>query len=288
MNTSPALHGAHPPAAVIAALGADHDADPSQLKPLPAVTGGAWSLRTRRGPDLVLAPADAVQAAAADAAAQCDVGPRVVDHVDGWLVCEWLVGTHLTPLELRRPGVLRDLAALLTRWHSCQLTLPVVPMIESRQQYAAAAGGRVTPALANAIEWADEVESDLDVPSERRVPAHLDVVANVLSTDRGLRLIDFEYARSAPPARELGQLIWDAELDQRSAELLVAGYLGAMGEPQTQRVRAHQVAAAATWCALSAVTWTTWALARPGRDMNRYARRSWERLVSHWARPPGL
>ena len=286
MNITDASHGAHPPAAVMAALGANHHVDPWALKPLPAVTGGAWLLRTRRGPDLVLAPADPVQATAAHAAAQCDVGPRVVGHVDGWLVCEWMVGTHLTPLELRRPGVLLDLAALLARWHSCQLTLPVVPMIESRQEYAAAAGGRVTPALAHTIEWADDVEGDLQAASERLVPAHLDVVANVLSTDRGLRLIDFEYARSAPPARELGQLIWDAELDQRSAELVVTVYLGALGEPRTQK--AHQVAAAATWCALSGVTWTAWALARPGKDMDRYARRSWERLVSHWARPPGL
>ena len=286
MNTSLASHGAHPPAAVIAALGADHHPDHRALKSLPAVTGGAWLLRTRRGPDLVLAPADAVQTTAAHAAAQCDVGPRVVDYVDGWLVCEWFAGAHLTPLELRRPDVLLDLAALLARWHSCQLTLPVLPMSESRHQYVAAAGGRVTPALANAIEWADQVEGDLQAASERWVPAHLDVVANVLSTDRGLRLIDFEYARPAPPARELGQLIWDAELDQRSAELLVTAYLGALGEPRMRK--AHQVAAAATWCALSGVTWTTWALARPGKDMQRYARRSWERLVSHWARPPGL
>jgi hypothetical protein len=282
VNTFSGSHGAHPPAAVIAALGVD----PSGLKPLPAMTGRAWLLRARHRDDLVLAPADAVQATAARAAAECDVGPRVVDHVDGWLVCEWLVGTHLTPLELRRPGVLLDLAALLVRWHSCQLNLPVVPMSQSRQQYAAAAGTRVAPALANAIEWADEVEGDVQAASDRWVPAHLDVVANVLSTARGLRLIDFEYARSAPPGRELGQLIWDAELDQRFAEMLVTAYLAARGEPANGA--ADEVAAAATWCALSAVTWTTWALARQGDGMQRYARRSWERLVSHWARPPGL
>ena len=56
------------------------------------------------------------------------------------------------------------------------------------------------------------------------MPSHLDVMANVLSTDRGLRLIDFEYARSAPPARELGQLIWEGELDRRGADRLVSSY----------------------------------------------------------------
>ena len=274
---APATRVSIPSVTVVNALGGE----PQDLEPLPAVTGGAWVLRTRLGPDLVLAPADAVQAAAARAAAESDVGPRVVDHVDGWLVCEWLVGEHLTALQVRRPAVLRDLGAMLARWHATPVTLPVEPMIESRRQYATAAGSRVFPALARAIEWADEIESVLQ--ADQWVPAHLDVMANVLVTDRGLRLIDFEYARSAPPARELGQLMWDGELDRRSAELLVAGY-----PPRGEKADGHQVAEAATWCVLSAITWTVWALARPGEDMQRYARRSWERLQSHWAHPPGL
>jgi len=154
-------------------------------------------------------------------------------------------------------------------------------MIDSRQQYAAAAGDRVSPALMRAIEWANDVEGDIDTAKNHGVPSHLDVMANVLSTDRGLRLIDFEYARSAPPARELGQLIWEGELDRRGADRLVSSY-----QPDAP-AGAPDVAAAATWCALSAVTWTVWALARPGDDMQRYARRSWERLAGHWARPPG-
>ena len=278
MKTLPATHNSRPSATVMAALGAE----PTTLELLPGLIGGAWLLQTSRGADRVLTAADAVHAEAAQVAAECNVGPRVFDYVDGWLVSERLVGTHLTSLELRRPVVLRDLAALLVRMHASPMALPVVPMIDSRQQYAAAAGDRVPPMVLRAIEWADEVERDLETATDRWVPAHLDVVANVLLTDRGLRLIDFEYARSAPPARELGQVIWEGELDRRAADRLVSNYQAGAGLGDAQ------VAAAATWCALSAITWTVWALARPGPEMQQYARRSWERLASHWARPPGL
>ena len=84
-----------------------------------------------------------------------------------------------------------------------------------------------------------------------RVPAHLDVVANLLATPRGLRLIDFEYAAAADPARELGQVVWEAELDRRGLERLMVQAYGADAGVAEEATR--------DWAWIAGVTWTLWA-----------------------------
>jgi thiamine kinase-like enzyme len=226
----------------------------------------------------VASPATEVHADASIAAAECGVGPRVIDYRDGWLVTEWLSGEHMTPVQLRRPQVLDELADLLSAWHASAVVLPASPLSKARRTYCQEAPLR--PEMLSAVEWADEAEQAMSPrQTPRDVPCHLDVVANVLATNEGLRLIDFEYAAAADPLRELGQAIWEAELDHRAAERFVHRYAGAGDD---------HVAAAATWCAVAAVTWTAWGFAQGRPEMSRYARRSWERLRHHWSRPSGL
>ena len=69
-------------------------------------------------PDLVVRPASDVEVAAARAAAAGRVSVRrwsAAAH--GWMAVEYLVGEHLSVLELSRPQVLADLGRLLRRWH---------------------------------------------------------------------------------------------------------------------------------------------------------------------------
>jgi thiamine kinase-like enzyme len=137
----------------------------------------------------------------------------------------------------------------------------------------------VPKALKEDAVRADAWETELADASDCRLPAHLDVAANVLATPRGLRLIDFEYAAAADPARELGQVVWEAELDRPGLERLVHAY-----GPDT----GVAVEATAAWAWVTGVTWTLWATARRADPaFERYARRSWERLLHHWSRPGG-
>ena len=111
----------------------------------------------------------------------------------------------------------------------------------------------------------------------RHGPAHLDVVANLIVTEAGLRLIDFEYAASADPARELGQVVWEAELDRAAAGRLVQAYdpNGGVAETATDAVglghRRHLDGLGVC-------------RRRPVEPAALRAR-SWERLQSHWAVP---
>jgi hypothetical protein len=189
------------------------------------------------------------------------------------MVTEWLPGERLCALELGRPAVVDGVAELLRRWHLCSVELPPASMQAARADYVESAG---LPAL----PWLGAVdEAEQSLPASPRVPAHLDVAANLLMTEVGPRLIDFEYAASATPAQELGQLVWEAELRPPQADRLVHAYWGS-GAGAAER------ASVTTWAWVTGVTWALWAAGRP--ELAGYGRRSWERLTGHWALPAGL
>lgn len=254
------------------------DASGASWSRLPGLGGGAWLIHRVCEPALVVRAASDREVLAAQAAAAVQVGPSVVASAGGWLAVEFLSGTGVTTLEVSRPMTLVQLAQLLHRWHAVSLQLPEAPMASARSAYLAEVDQTMLPnGLLRAAELADTVELELESTAGRRVPGHLDVVANLMRTPAGLRLIDFEYTATTTPARELGQVAWEAELDRRGASRLVAAY-GA-GDEVTD-------AAVAAWAWVTGVTWTIWAARRTGDPhMQRYARRSWERLKVHWARP---
>jgi thiamine kinase-like enzyme len=234
---------------------------------------GAWVLGREDGVEVVATPASQVAIEAARAAAEVSLGPNVLDVVDGWLVSERIYGSHLTALELSRPRVLDDVASMLARWHASTVTMPAASMLDSLRQYVDEVES-IDEAIAHAVTWAEGVLTELAEHTTPRVPCHLDVAANVIAAPNGLRLIDFDFAAMAEPAQELGQLLWEAELDERGAVRLLGAYRHATG---------IEVADSATWCLAAGVTWTVWALSPQRPYMARYARRSWERLQTHWA-----
>ncbi len=267
------------PEAVPAALvGAIPRAIDAAWSPLAGLGRGSWLVQRSEGADLVVRQSSAVEERAARAAADLAVSPVVVASAAGWLATEYLSGANVTGLELSRPPSLDELAALLRRLHSCDVDLPAAPLSDARREYVACvAPDRLPDGLLAAVGDADRLERSLVSSSSRRVPAHLDVVANLLRTPSGLRLIDFEYAASAHPARELGQVIWESEINRAGARRLVGAY-GCEG------VVTHEMAHAWAW--VTGVTWTAWALACDDSSvMERYGRRSWERLRDYWGRP---
>jgi len=271
-----------PPPELLALVGPDAVATHRR-----GLDSGAWLVRAATGDAAVAVAATPTAAEIARIAGQVAVGPAVLGVADGWVLTESLVGPRLTPLELSRPQVLRELAALLANWHrtppgSFDHPLAGADLLTSLRAYAAAAGD-LDRRLVPAITWAEQTLEQLAASPTVQVACHLDVGANVIATPRGLRLIDFDYAALADPAQELGQLVWEAELDRASTETLVAAYAAATcGSPTVS------VAAAATWCVAAGISWTVWAAARDDERLRQFSRRSAERLASHWARPPSL
>ncbi len=245
---------------------------------LAGLGGGAWRVERAHAPDVVVRPATDVEQRAAGAAADVGVGPTVVAMADGWLVVEYLRGAHLTTLELSRPPIVSELARVLRRMHSSDVHLPEVELAGARHRYLEQLDTSSLPgSLLSFAAEADEVERRLVSDGVTPVPAHLDVAANVLATPSGLRLIDCEYAGAAEPARELGQVIWEAQMDPTNVERLVSAY----GPREGVSERSTR-----EWAWITGVTWTLWAFCRAGDHSTRcYARRSWEQMNTFWARP---
>lgn len=263
------------PAALVAAMPRTVDA---AWSPLAGLGRGSWLVERPEGADLVVRQSSEVEERAARAAADVAVGPVVLAGAGGWLATEHLPGAHVTGLELSRPARLDELAVLLRRLHACDLDLPARTLSDARGEYVARVSPeRLPDGLLAAVDDADRLERSLASASSRRVPAHLDVVANLLMTPSGLRLIDFEYAAAADPARELGQVIWESEIHRAGAQQLVVAY-GCEGIVTPEMAQA--------WAWVTGVTWTAWALAFDDNAViERYGRRSWERARDYWGRP---
>lgn len=246
---------------------------------LPGLTTGAWRATAADGTAWVLRRTEPQEVAATEYAASMRVGPAVRAAVGGWLVTELLSGTHVGVLELSRPPVIEEVAALLYRWHRAPLELQTRPLAEAREMYrrqAVHVDAALVRTLAPLIADADRREKELLRRPASVVTGHLDVTANLLRTPQGLRLIDFEFAASTDPNRELGQLVWEAELSARSANRLVDAYwrpVAAMGSRHRTDV--------AAWTFVVGVTWTLWGAAQAGLGL--WTRRSAERLRGHWA-----
>ena len=244
---------------------------------LPGLSGGAWRADVEGGTPCVVRGAEPLEVTATRCAASLRVGAAVRGAAEGWLVTELVAGAHVSTLELSRPAVLDDVAQLLYRWHRAPLEAPERPLHVARAKYRERALA-ADPALVRAIEpWgaaAGRREAELLGRPAGQVTGHLDVAANLLRTPHGLRLIDFEYAASVDPNRELGQLVWEAELTEASARRLTEAYWRPVAD------HARHLSDVAAWAFVTGVTWTLWGAGDPGLAL--WTRRSAERLRRHW------
>jgi thiamine kinase-like enzyme len=148
------------------------------------------------------------------------------------LVTRWLPGGGVTPEELRSPGVLAQVAALLRRLHATP-ALPtafaVFRLIEDQRVLAAAVPGSYERVLA----LAGRIEAALTGPEHAPVPCHNDLLtANFLRDGSRVCIVDWEYAGMNDRYFDLGNLSvnngFDAEQDRALLELYFA-------EPVTER-----------------------------------------------------
>lgn len=166
-----------------------------------------------------------------------------------------------------RPGVLEEAAQLLSDLHRSAVTLPRVrnasALVRSLRRKAADDAGasrRFAPTV--------EAVAAAVVPDGSLVPSHGDFSPrNVLATPDGLRLIDFDRAQLADPARDVaawGAWAWAIQLlDGRERGWEIADRFGVAyrafggGPLPDRRVRFHRAAAlvriAHGWSALASL-----------------------------------
>jgi thiamine kinase-like enzyme len=147
-------------------------------------------------------------------------------------VTRFVVGEPMEAAELREPEAIAEVAAALRTLHACEGRLPVeFSGFRIVEDYAAriADRGATVPA---SYEWAAaaalRIEAALVGPEHEPVPCHNDLLsANFIRTQRGIRLVDWEYAGMGDRYFDLGNFAVNNELDAAGEAALLAAYFEA-------------------------------------------------------------
>lgn len=187
------------------------------------------------GKDTALLGIDrAAERAAGELAARAGIGPGVVAMLDDppCLVTEFVVGEPMQPQDLREPAAVAEVATALRTLHACEEQLPVefssFRVVEAYAARMAARGAEVPAAYEWALAAAQRIETVLVGPEHEPVPCHNDLLAaNFIRTERGIRLVDWEYAGCGDRYFDLGNFAVNNELDEAGEAALLCAYFEA-------------------------------------------------------------
>jgi thiamine kinase-like enzyme len=172
--------------------------------------------------------------AAGELAARVGVGPEVVAMLDDppCLVTRFVVGEPMTPEELRAPAAVTEVAAALRSLHACEERLlnsfSSFRVVESYAARMADRGATVPASYEWAASAALRIEATLVGPEHEPVPCHNDLLAaNFIRSQRGFRIVDWEYAGMGDRYFDLGNFAVNNELDEADEAALLSAYFEA-------------------------------------------------------------
>ena len=169
-----------------------------------------------------------------DNAHRAGLAAAVVHAEEGILLSEYLPGTVWQESDLTVDEKLVELARLLAKVHE----LPAANKPFSAEQIAA----QYVAAIAEDSElsgFAKECQERLAAipPSESVCCCHNDIVAENIIQNRGLKLLDWEYACDNDPLFDLASLIGFHDLDASQTDTLLGAYSGGADRELHERLR---------------------------------------------------
>lgn len=194
-------------------------------------------------------------------AAEVGIGAPVIAYLPdhNTMVFEFIEGTPMDADRLRHA----DLAAVARACRQLHRARPFqddFDMFEIQPRYLRLVKERGFRLPARYQEFEPHVAAmreALAVRDEGTVPCNNDLLAeNLILTDEGFRLIDYEYSGNNDPCFELGNVWSESNLTPAQLQELVAAYYG--------RPLRNKVARARLWGLMSKYGWTLWASIQDG------------------------
>jgi thiamine kinase len=205
-----------------------------------AVDGETYVLRIAGADTELLGIDREAEQAAARAAASLDVGPEVVDFVEGSLITRFVEGPPVTVEEMRRPETLREIAAVLRRIHegpAFPARFDAFRVVETYRDTAVEHGVEIPPEYEQAKARADEIERQLG--SRPELPCHNDLLnANFIRSAGGIRIVDWEYAGMGDRFFDLANFSVNNELGEEDSDRLLDAYFGELRDEHREHLRA--------------------------------------------------
>jgi len=199
--------------------------------------------------------------AAASAAAQAGISPKVFFAEPGVLITELLPGRTLTSDEIRLPDNRQRIVALLKLCHAGKfLRGPLLAfwVFHINRSYAADLardGSRIAVQLPDLTALNEQLERRVG-PTEI-VFGHNDLLAgNIFNDGKRLWLLDWDYAGFNSPAFDLANLSSNNGFSPQEDNLLLQEYYGVVSEAMWRRFLAMKCASLlreALWSAISEI-----------------------------------
>jgi thiamine kinase-like enzyme len=193
----------------------------------------------------------------ATAAASTGVAPEVLAYAPelSALVIEWIDGHTFGAADLDDSATLRRVAETCKRLHAGPRFATDFDMFEVQRRYldlVVARGFRLPTSYLDFMPLVAKMRDALAVRAERTVPCHNDLLAaNIMSSDKQMWFIDYEYSGNGDPCFELGNLCSESHLGTDRLTELVAAYYGV--------ATSAKVARAQLLALMSDYGWTLWA-----------------------------
>jgi thiamine kinase-like enzyme len=193
------------------------------------VDGASYVLRVGGNDTGLLGIDRGVEHAASLRAASVGVGPQVIGFVEpeGWLVTRFIDGRPIPPEEVRTPGGIARVAAVLRKIHGAAAIpghFDAHEVVEEYRREAIAKGVSIPPEFAAAKEASERIRNARG--SQLLVPCHNDLLNANFLDDGEIRIVDWEYAGMGDRFFDLANLSVNHEFEEEEDRLLLAAYFG--------------------------------------------------------------
>lgn len=187
-------------------------------------------------------------------AGELAIAPQFVAHYpdQDLLIVEYIPGEVITPEIARRSESIREMARILLALHHAEKfegTMNPVEIIHQYVEIARANRGWIPDGIDASVAATDSIAVELDITSENS--CHLDLMMeNIVKTDVGLRLLDWEYSACSDHRFDLAMLSVKGNFSEENDQQLAAEYVSAHAEElarQIQLMKAIVFLREATW-----------------------------------------
>jgi thiamine kinase-like enzyme len=242
--------------------------------------------------DLIIVPIDQVISNTVEAG-RIGVGARVLAAFPDIpaLVLEFIDGETLDVSALQRPGIIQEVARTARRLHrECQpfgARYDIFQWLERWTSLGERTKARMPTGYQERLPRIAEIQRAVQGADRPLVPCHNDLLAeNILHTQRGVRLIDYDFSGLNDPCFELGDIVAEGEFDEEQAELLSTAYFDLPSDADRARVQLYAIVSNFTYGLLAAVFMANYPhLLDPDFDMWQYVMAKWERASAALDQP---
>ena len=214
------------------------------------------------------------------AAAEANVGPKVLYHLPGYnvMVLEFLTGKTMSKESLNAPGMPTRMAKVIKKLHGGPRFFSDFNMFRLTEYYLSLCRDRsirVPDGYLDRMQTVAKIEQAMNVKPLATVPCNNDLLAeNYIDDGKHLWLIDYEYSGNNDPTFELGNTCQEMQFNDEQINEVCATYFGKATPAMIARMKLNMI--------MSDVGWGLWAAIQA--NISKIDFDFWGWAIERWGR----